>query len=65
MARELPYIAAIGEAVHQEMERDDTVLYFGQNLGLTEDDPYAGDVCLLHLSVLIRHYGIPFDLYGI
>ena len=41
MARELPYIAAIGEAVHQEMERDDTVLYFGQNLGLTEDDPYV------------------------
>ena len=24
MARELPYIAAIGEAIHQEMERDDT-----------------------------------------
>jgi len=41
MARELPYIAAIGEAVHQEMERDDTVIYFGQNLGLTEDDPYV------------------------
>ena len=41
MARELPYIAAIGEAVHQEMERDDTVLYFGQNLGLTDDDPYV------------------------
>jgi len=41
MARELPYIAAIGEAVHQEMERDDSVIYFGQNLGLTEDDPYV------------------------
>ena len=41
MARELPFIAAIGEAVHQEMERDDTVLYFGQNLGLTDDDPYV------------------------
>src|SRR6188472_328387 len=41
MARELPYIAAIGEAVHQEMERDDTVLYFGQNLGLTEEDPFV------------------------
>jgi pyruvate dehydrogenase E1 component beta subunit len=41
MARELPYIAAIGEAVQQEMERDDTVLYFGQNLGLTEDDPFV------------------------
>jgi pyruvate/2-oxoglutarate/acetoin dehydrogenase E1 component len=40
MARELPYIAAIGEAIHQEMERDDSVLYFGQNIATTEDDPY-------------------------
>ena len=32
MARELPYIQAIGEAVHQEMARDDTAFYFGQNL---------------------------------
>jgi pyruvate/2-oxoglutarate/acetoin dehydrogenase E1 component len=40
MARELPYIAAIGEAVHQEMERDDSVLYFGQNLATSEDDPF-------------------------
>jgi len=40
MARELPYIAAIGEAIHQEMERDETVLYFGQNLATHEDDPF-------------------------
>jgi len=40
MARELPYIAAIGEAIQQEMERDDTVLYFGQNLATHEDDPF-------------------------
>jgi pyruvate dehydrogenase E1 component beta subunit len=40
MARELPYIAAIKEAVHQEMERDDTVLYFGQNLATSDDDPF-------------------------
>ena len=40
MARELPYIAAIGEAIHQEMERDDSVLYFGQNIATTDDDPY-------------------------
>jgi pyruvate dehydrogenase E1 component beta subunit len=40
MARELPYIAAIGEAIHQEMERDDTVLYIGQNIATTDDDPY-------------------------
>ena len=41
MAREIPYIQAIGEAVHQEMARDETVIYFGQNLALTEDDPYV------------------------
>ena len=40
MARELPYIAAIGEAIHQEMERDDSVLYIGQNIATTDDDPY-------------------------
>jgi acetoin:2,6-dichlorophenolindophenol oxidoreductase subunit beta len=40
MARELPYIAAIGEAVHQEMERDESVLYFGQNLATSDDDPF-------------------------
>jgi acetoin:2,6-dichlorophenolindophenol oxidoreductase subunit beta len=40
MARELPYIAAIGEAIHQEMARDDTVLYFGQNLATHDEDPF-------------------------
>jgi pyruvate dehydrogenase E1 component beta subunit len=40
MARELPYIAAISEAVKEEMERDETVLYFGQNLATHEDDPF-------------------------
>jgi acetoin:2,6-dichlorophenolindophenol oxidoreductase subunit beta len=40
MARELPYIAAIGEAIHQEMERDESVLYFGQNIATTENDPF-------------------------
>ncbi len=40
MMRELPYIAAIGEAIHQEMARDDSVLYFGQNIATTDDDPY-------------------------
>jgi acetoin:2,6-dichlorophenolindophenol oxidoreductase subunit beta len=37
MAHELPYIAAIDEAIHEEMERDERVLYFGQNLGTTEN----------------------------
>jgi pyruvate/2-oxoglutarate/acetoin dehydrogenase E1 component len=37
---ELPYIAAIGEAIREEMERDESVLYFGQNLATTDDDPF-------------------------
>ena len=37
MAHELPYIAAIDEAIYEEMERDERVLYFGQNLGTTEN----------------------------
>src|SRR2546430_9193592 len=40
MARELPYIAAIGEAIHQEMERDESILYFGQNIATHDEDPY-------------------------
>ena len=41
MAHELPYIAAIIEAIQLEMERDDTVLYFGQNMATTENEPFV------------------------
>src|SRR5919206_4030759 len=41
MARELPYIAAINEAIHLEMERDESVLFFGQNMATTENEPYV------------------------
>jgi pyruvate/2-oxoglutarate/acetoin dehydrogenase E1 component len=41
MARELPYIAAINEAIHVEMERDDSVLFFGQNMATTENEPFV------------------------
>jgi pyruvate/2-oxoglutarate/acetoin dehydrogenase E1 component len=40
MAREIPYIAAINEAIHQEMERDESVLLIGQNIATTPDDPF-------------------------
>jgi pyruvate/2-oxoglutarate/acetoin dehydrogenase E1 component len=40
MPRELPYIAAIEEAIRQEMDRDATVLLFGQNIATTENDPF-------------------------
>ena len=41
MPHELPYIAAIDEAIRLEMERDQTVLYFGQNMATTENEPYV------------------------
>ncbi len=41
MARELPYIVAINEAIHIEMERDDRVLFFGQNMANTENEPFV------------------------
>jgi pyruvate/2-oxoglutarate/acetoin dehydrogenase E1 component len=41
MARQIPYIAAINEAIHLEMDRDEDVLYYGQNLATTEDDPFV------------------------
>ena len=40
MARELPYIAAIAEAIREEMTRDESVLYFGQNIATSENDPF-------------------------
>jgi len=41
MARDLPYIAAINEAIHLEMERDEDVLYFGQNMATTENEDFV------------------------
>jgi pyruvate/2-oxoglutarate/acetoin dehydrogenase E1 component len=41
MAHELPYIAAINEAIQLEMARDERVVYFGQNLATTEDDEFV------------------------
>ncbi|MBX5442571.1 MAG: alpha-ketoacid dehydrogenase subunit beta [Solirubrobacteraceae bacterium] len=40
MSHELPYIAAIDEAIRLEMERDETVIYFGQNMATTENAPF-------------------------
>ena len=41
MAHDAPYIAAINEAIMQEMHRDERVLYFGQNMATTENEPYV------------------------
>jgi pyruvate/2-oxoglutarate/acetoin dehydrogenase E1 component len=40
MAREIPYIAAVNEAIHLEMARDDTVLFYGQDVATSDDDPF-------------------------
>src|SRR6202011_3707732 len=37
---QLPFIAAIDAGIHQEMRRDPSVLYYGQNMATTDDDPY-------------------------
>src|SRR5438552_5423702 len=37
---QMPYIAAIDAGIHQEMDRDETVLLFGQNIATTENDPF-------------------------
>lgn len=40
MSHVIPYIAAIQEAIREEMERDERVLYFGQNMATSPDDPF-------------------------
>ncbi|HEY3731001.1 MAG TPA: transketolase C-terminal domain-containing protein [Steroidobacteraceae bacterium] len=37
---QLPFIAAIDAGIHQEMQRDSGVLYFGQNLATTENHEF-------------------------
>lgn len=37
----LPYIAAIDAGIHQEMARDPSVLYFGQNMATTENHEFV------------------------
>src|SRR4051812_49444722 len=41
MARELPYIVAINEAIALGRGRDDSVLFFGQNMATTENEPFV------------------------
>ncbi len=40
MSHVIPYIAAIQEAIREEMERDERVLYFGQNMATSPEDPF-------------------------
>src|SRR5450755_4581048 len=36
----LPFIAAVNAGIHQEMRRDPSVLYFGQNMATTENHEF-------------------------
>ncbi len=38
---QMPYIAAVDAGIHQEMRRDERVLYFGQNLATTENHEFV------------------------
>src|SRR5207244_11076459 len=38
MAREIPYIAAVNEASALEMARDETFLFYGQDVAPSDDD---------------------------
>ena len=39
MAREIPYIAAVQEAIRLEMERDPSVVFYGQDVAPSDEDP--------------------------
>jgi acetoin:2,6-dichlorophenolindophenol oxidoreductase subunit beta len=41
MAREIPYIAAVQEAIFQEMARDDTVIFYGQDVAPSDEDDFV------------------------
>src|SRR5919109_3791182 len=41
MAREIPYIAAVQEAIFEEMGRDETVLFYGQDVAPSDDDKFV------------------------
>jgi acetoin:2,6-dichlorophenolindophenol oxidoreductase subunit beta len=41
MAREIPYIAAVEEAIFLEMARDDTVLFYGQDVAPSEEHKFV------------------------
>src|SRR6201986_2482479 len=41
MARELPYIVAINQANHLQIEREPRVLFFGQNRANPENEPFV------------------------
>lgn len=41
MAREIPYIAAVEEAIFLEMARDDTVLFYGQDVAPSDDHKFV------------------------
>jgi pyruvate dehydrogenase E1 component beta subunit len=41
MAREIPYIAAVEEAIFLEMARDDSVLFYGQDVAPSEEHKFV------------------------
>ena len=52
MPKEMMYGEAIATAIIEEMQRDSSVIFYGQNMGMTERDPMLG-----HLMGLADHPG--------
>jgi acetoin:2,6-dichlorophenolindophenol oxidoreductase subunit beta len=40
VAREIPYVVAVEEGIRQEMERDESVIFYGQDVAPSEDDKW-------------------------
>ena len=40
MSREMMFAEAIAAAIMEEMERDPNVIFYGQNMAMTERDPF-------------------------
>ncbi|HUI75649.1 MAG TPA: hypothetical protein VLX32_11920, partial [Candidatus Acidoferrum sp.] len=41
MAREMMFAEAIATAIGEEMARDSSVIYYGQNMAMTDRDPFV------------------------
>src|SRR5713101_1620860 len=58
---QLPFIAAIDAGIHQEMRRDPSVLYFGQNMATTENGIAIG-AAMAGLRPVVELYMAEFML---
>ena len=57
MPREMMYAEAMATAITEEMTRDSDVIFYGQNLGMTDRDPihvdYAPGVVIARVEAIV------------